>query len=256
MEGPLVPRNVLLVVAYDGTAYSGWQVQTNAPTVQGEIEARLRRMTGLLCRLRGAGRTDAGVHAVGQVATFRTYSAIRQRALFRGINSLLPDDIAVREVREVPIRYNPRFHNFGKRYRYTLSNSRVPDPAMVARTLQVHRPLDLTAMAEATRLLVGTHDFAAFRAASCERETTVRTIFRCTVTSEPPLVHIDVEGSAFLKNMVRIIAGTLLEVGTGRRPPASLTELLAEGDRRKAGITAPARGLTMMRVFLDERMAR
>lgn len=242
-------RNIRLTIAYRGTAYSGWQIQPTAPTVQGEIEARLLQMTGAPCRLRAAGRTDAGVHATGQVANFRTESAIKPGAFHRGLNALLPADIAIQAVEEVGPDYDSRRHNQGKHYRYRIWNRRVPSPRHRETCWHLHRPLALEPMAAAARLLVGTHDFAAFRAASCERETTVRTLFRCTVAAEPPLVRIDVEGTAFLRNMVRIIAGTLVEVGRGQREPSSVAALLADGQRPMAGVTAPPEGLTLVRVF-------
>ena len=244
------PRNILLTVAYQGTRYSGWQIQPNVPTVQGKLERRLEEIAGHPCRVRAAGRTDAGVHALGQLVNFVTTSRVPLRGFLRGLNTLLPDDIGVMAVREVPMAFDSRRDNHGKRYRYTLWNQRLPSPRDTPYYLHIHKPLDLSAMARAGRLLVGTHDFAAFRAANCERETTVRTIFRCTICHEGPLVHIDVEGSAFLKNMVRIITGTLLEVGKGKREPGLITELLESCDRRDAGMTVPPQGLCMMRVFL------
>jgi tRNA pseudouridine38-40 synthase len=243
-------RNIRLVIAYQGTAYAGWQVQPVDPTVQGVIEARLQQMTRQPCRLRAAGRTDAGVHAAGQVANFRTESTIALHAFHRGLNALLPDDIAVLSVEEVPLEFDSRRHNFGKRYRYSIWNQRTPSPELTPRTLHLHRPLDLPTMARAARLLVGAHDFAAFRAANCERKTTVRTLYRVTISDDRPLVHIDVEGTAFLKNMVRIIAGTLLEVGRGDRDWQSVAELLRSRQRPLAGATLPPHGLCLLRVFL------
>lgn len=243
-------RNLRFVIAYQGTAYHGWQIQPSAPTVQGTIEDRLQQMTNRPCRLRAAGRTDAGVHALGQVANLRTNSELSLRSLFRGLNALLPDDISIRSVEEVPIEFDSRRGNQGKHYRYSIWNRREPSPGLVATTYHLHRPLDTLAMAKAAQLLVGIHDFASFRSASCDRETTIRTLYRSTVSCRGGLIQIDVEGTAFLKNMVRIIAGTLIEVGRGQRPPASIPELLQARDRTRAGLTAPALGLCLMRVFL------
>jgi tRNA pseudouridine38-40 synthase len=247
-------RNIRLVIAYRGTAYSGWQIQPNAPTVQGEIERRLEQMTGSPCRLRAAGRTDAGVHAEGQLANFRTESAIAVGAFLRGLNALLPDDIAIRSAEEVDIDFDSRRHNKGKRYRYRIWNERPRSPSVAPAVWHLHRPLDVEAMARAARLLVGTFDFSAFRSATCDCETTIRTIYRCSVAAagpeRPAGLQIDVEGTAFLKNMVRIIAGTLVDVGRGRRDPESIPALLSSGDRTQAGVTAPALGLTLQRVFL------
>jgi tRNA pseudouridine38-40 synthase len=243
-------RNIRLVIAYQGTAYAGWQIQPVDPTVQGVIEARLQQMTQQPCRLRAAGRTDAGVHAAGQLANFRTESTISLRSFHRGLNALLPDDIAILSVEEVPLEFDSRRHNLGKRYRYSIWNQRTPSAELAARTLHLHRPLDLPSMARAARLLVGVHDFIAFRAADCERKTTVRTLYRVTLSDERPLIHIDVDGTAFLKNMVRIIAGTLVEVGRGDRDSQSIAELLRSGRRPQAGVTLPPHGLCLMRVFL------
>jgi tRNA pseudouridine38-40 synthase len=243
-------RNLRLTIAYDGSAYSGWQIQPNAPTVQGAIENRLREMTQTQCRVRAAGRTDAGVHAEEQVASFLTESAISTRGFYRGLNALLPEDIAICSVEEVALDFDARRHNHGKLYRYSIWNNRTPDPQRATSAYHVHRPLDVRPMAEAARHFVGTHDFCAFRAASCERETTIRTLYRCTVARDGPLIRIEIEGTAFLRNMARIIAGTLLEVGKGLRDPGSMVELLRAGDRRHAGITAPAHGLCLARVFL------
>ncbi len=244
------PRNILLTIAYQGTRYSGWQIQPNVPTVQGALERRLEEIAGHACRVRAAGRTDAGVHALGQLANFVTTSRVPMRGFLRGLNTLLPDDIGVVAVDEVPMEFDSRRDNHGKSYRYSLWNQRPPSPRDAPYYLHIHKPLDLLAMSRAGRLLVGTHDFAAFRAANCERETTVRTIFRCTIDHQQPWVHIDVVGSAFLKNMVRIITGTLLQVGQRKRPPEDILQLLERGDRREAGITVPPQGLCMVRVFL------
>lgn len=243
-------RNLRLTIAYDGSAYAGWQIQPNAPTVQGAIEERLRAMTQAPTRLRAAGRTDAGVHAEGQVANFLTESTIPQRGFQRGLNALLPPDLAILAVDEVPLEFDARRCNRGKHYRYAIWNQRTPSPTLRGRSLHLHRPLDLVAMAEAARHLVGTHDFAGFRAADCERLTTVRTLYRVSVSGEGPLVTIDVEGTAFLRNMVRILAGTLLAVGQGDRAPDTIPALLAARDRTAAGVTLPAHGLTLVRVFL------
>jgi tRNA pseudouridine38-40 synthase len=243
-------RNLRFVIAYQGTAYAGWQIQPVAPTVQGVIEERLATMTQRPCRLRAAGRTDAGVHARGQLANLLTESTLSTRTFFRGLNGLLPPDIAVLSVEEVPLDFDSRRNNHGKHYRYSVWNQRPPSPAHQDTTYHLHRALDVGAMARAGRLLVGTHDFSAFRSASCERKTTVRTLFRCTVSEELPLIHLDVEGTAFLKNMVRIIAGTLIDVGHRGKAPETILDLLRSGDRTAAGVTLPPHGLCLMRVFL------
>lgn len=243
-------RNIRLIVSYDGSAFAGWQMQPGQRTVQGCIEDVLARLTQAPCRLQGAGRTDAGVHAEGQVACFHSDTRLDCYRLLRGLDGLLPADICVRSVEDVDPSFNPRWHNDGKHYRYLIYRPRERDIRHHPRAWHVHGPLDLSRMAAAARQLVGHHDFAAFRAADCQRETTTRTLYRVTVSQRPPLVQLDVEGTAFLKNMVRIIAGTLVQVGKGQLELADIDRLLADGDRREAGVTAPARGLTLQQVFL------
>jgi tRNA pseudouridine38-40 synthase len=251
VEAGTAARNIRLTIAYLGTAYCGWQVQPRSPTVQGAIEEKLLLMTREPVRLRAAGRTDAGVHALGQVANFRTGSSLSTGRILRGLNALLPPDISILSAEEVDPAFDSRRGNRGKHYRYSIWNHPLASPAVGATTLHVHRPLDLPAMARASLSLVGTHDFAAFRAASCDCETTVRTLYRCTVAREGPMVAIDVEGTAFLRNMVRIIAGTLLAIGQGAGQPALVDELLSGGDRTRAGMTLPPHGLCLVRVFVD-----
>lgn len=246
-------RNIKLVIAYLGAAYHGWQFQPDLPTVQGAIEHCLQIMTQGkgTCRLRGAGRTDAGVHARGQVANFFTTSRITALGFFKGINSLLPKDIAILTVEDVPLQFDSRRDNQGKHYRYTIWNAKSPAPTFAAFSYHVYNPLDVDAMAEAARHFIGTHNFASFQSASCERDNPIRTLYRCTVCKENDVIYIDVEGTAFLKNMVRIIAGTLIDVGRGDRSPKSIPELIQAQDRTRAGMTAPAHGLTLAEVFFS-----
>jgi len=244
-------RNIRLTIAYDGTAYHGWQLQPVQPTVQGAIEARLLQLTQRPCRLRGAGRTDAGVHALGQVANFKTDSALPCAALLRGLNGLLPPDIVVRSAEDVAPDFDARRDSAGKHYRYTIHNARALQAPLSGHAWHLRGRLDATAMAVAAWSLVGQHDFAAFRAADCDRLDTRRTLHRASVSSvEGPGLLLDIEGTAFLKNMVRIIAGTLVEIGRGRMSPAIIAELLRDGDRRRAGPTAPAHGLALVKVHL------
>lgn len=244
-------RNIRLTIAYDGSAYHGWQVQPEARTVQGTIERALAQLTQGRCRLRAAGRTDAGVHAEGQIANFHTETQLSCERLRRGANALTPSDIDVLMAEDVALGFDSRRDVIGKHYRYALVNGPRLPPLARGRFHHIRKPLDVPAMAAAARRLVGTHDFAAFRAADCERKTTRRTLFRCSVGRvEGGVLHIDVEGTAFLKHMVRVIAGTLIDVGLGRMPVEAMDDLLARGDRREAGLTAPAHGLTLVEVFL------
>lgn len=242
-------RRLRLLIEYDGTDFQGWQRQDNGPSVQATIEDALSTMVGQETRIRGAGRTDAGVHALGQVAHFDTEAHnIPLHGFRRGLNSVLPRTIAIREVVEAAPDFDARFSARGKLYRYQIWNEETRSPRLDRFVWHDRRPLDVARMNEGARLLVGRHDFAAFRAADCERKTTVRTVTRLEVTREGSLVTLEIEADAFLKNMVRIITGTLVEVGRGRRAVESIPALLQSGDRTQGGITAPPQGLTLVRV--------
>ncbi|MBK8482011.1 MAG: tRNA pseudouridine(38-40) synthase TruA [Proteobacteria bacterium] len=244
-------RNIRLTIAYDGSAYHGWQYQPRQPTVQGAIEACLQQLTQQPCRVRAAGRTDAGVHALGQLASFTSETALSCAALRRGLNALLAPDIVIRGVEDVDLTFDARRDNLGKHYRYAIHNARRLEAPLTGHAWHLRHELDATAMARAAWSLVGHHDFSAFRAADCDRLDTHRTISRASIArGDGPELLLDIEGTAFLKNMVRIIAGTLVEVGCGRMPPARIGELLHQGDRRRAGPTAPAHGLTLVKVHL------
>jgi tRNA pseudouridine38-40 synthase len=247
-----VQRSVHLKVAYDGTAYSGWQIQPRDPTVQGRLMEAVAEMEGQPTKVYGAGRTDAGVHARGQGASFTTGSTIPTKGYLLGLNALLPDDIAVLEVTDLEVDFHARFSARGKHYRYSIWNAPTRQPLATRFAWHRWKPLDHEAMARAGRYLVGEHDFNAFRAADCERENAVRTLWRVEVTPQPNLLCIDVEGTAFLKYMVRTIVGTLVEVGLSKHPPDWIAEVLASGDRRQAGPTAPPQGLCLEHVYYPE----
>ena len=247
-------RHIRLVVEYDGTGLCGWQRQANGPTVQGHLEAALARLLQHEVAVAGASRTDAGVHARGQVASFRTERPIPLHGVRRGLNSMLPDEIAVVEATEVGDDFHPRFSATGKHYRYLVHTRNERSPRWRARAWHHPEPLDVAAMREAATSLIGEHDFSAFRAAGCTAKSTIRRIDEVTVSSlaeEPAVLAIDVRGNAFLRNMVRILAGTLVEVGERRRPVGQLAEILAGKDRTRAGITAPAHGLELVAVRYD-----
>jgi tRNA pseudouridine38-40 synthase len=249
-------RHIRLVVEYDGTDLSGWQRQDNAPTVQQHLEEALARLLTHEVTVVGASRTDAGVHARGQVASFRTDRAIPLHGIRRGLNSLLPPTIAVRDAAEVDDGFHARFSASGKHYRYTILARPDRSPRWRDRAWHVPERLALPAMIEASRALLGEHDFSAFRAAGCTAKTTSRRLDAIGVTRREELVWVDVQGNAFLRNMVRIIAGTLAEVGTGARPPGQVAEILASKDRTRAGITAPAHGLELWEVRYGDRATR
>ncbi len=244
----------MVLLAYDGTDLHGWQYQENARSVQGELIAALARMAPDAIRLRASGRTDAGVHAEALPVTFQTRAAIPSRGLLRGLNSLLPEDIAVRAVREMPHGFDARSEARGKRYHYDLWSSEWPNPLRRRTSWWLRGAFpDTVAMARAAELLVGNHDFAAFRSAQCDSPTTRRRLKRVEVNTQAPhLIRIVVEGDAFLQHMVRIIVGTLVDVGRGRKSPAQVSRILASGDRVLAGQTAPAQGLTLEKVFFAE----
>jgi tRNA pseudouridine38-40 synthase len=236
-------------VEYDGTDFSGWQRQREERTVQAVLEDTIRQMTGESVFVRGAGRTDAGVHADGQVATFDLEVNIPPHGLLRGLNSALPPDVALVDVAEVPADFDARFSARGKVYRYTIWNHFVRSPLRARRAWHVREPLDAEAMRAAAAALVGDHDFRAFRASDCERRTTRRIVRAIGVDRQGALMTIDVEATAFLKNMVRILVGTLVDVGRGRIEPDAVTRMLETGDRAAGGMTAPACGLTLLRVI-------
>jgi tRNA pseudouridine38-40 synthase len=250
-------RTIRLTIQYDGTGYVGWQVQPNGISIQQVLEEALARMLQEPVRLMSSGRTDAGVHARGMVAAFTTTRSIPLRAFSDGLNSLLPPDIAVQEAREAPAGFNPRFEAIGKHYRYTLCNAprRSPLNRLYAWHLRAH--LDLAAMVRAAALFVGEHDFASFRTAGCAAKTTVRRMDSFAVYRHGSCIIFDVKGSGFLRNMVRLMVGTLVEVGRGRMTPEDVALCLAEPGR-EAGPTAPARGLCLEEVYYEpgEEMGR
>ena len=244
-----MPRTIKLVIEYDGTGYGGWQRQTNAPSVQAAIEDRLREMTREPALfLRGAGRTDAGVHALGQVASFRTEARIPAEGFRKGVTALLPRDIAVVAAEEMDEAFDARFSARGKLYRYRILSAPSRAPLRDRFVWHVQKALDLERMRAAARHLVGRLDFAAFRASDCERRTTVRTLDRLDIFAHADEIVIEVEGDAFLKNMVRILAGTLSAVGRGEVSPDEVARIRDTRDRTQAGMTAPARGLTLVHV--------
>jgi tRNA pseudouridine38-40 synthase len=247
-------RHIRLIVEYDGRELCGWQRQANGPTVQSHLEDALAQILTTPTPVAGASRTDAGVHARGQVASFRTTRAIPVHGIRRGLNSLLPDAIAVRDAAEVGDDFHPRFSATGKHYRYLVWASPERTPRWRHRAWHRAERLEVEEMAVAARVMCGEHDFAGFRAAGCSAKTTRRTISGIDLTfPEPDLLAIDVRGNAFLRNMVRIMVGTLVEVGQGRRTPTQVAEILETGVREHAGVTAPAHGLELMEVRYDGR---
>lgn len=251
-------RGVLLTVAYDGGPFAGFAIQPNQRTIAGELLGALRAVDPLVRDLRGASRTDAGVHARGQRVAFDTEASLPARGWALAISRHLPKEIAVRRAAFVAEGFSPRFGNLGKRYRYTILRDLVRDPFLDGRVWRAPALDTAEALARAAReaeSALGTHDFAAFRSAADEREKTVRTLRSLTVTvdpADPRLVRIDVEGDAFLHNMVRILVGTLYDVARGHRELGTIARALSSGDRRDAGITAPGEGLCLEEVLLAD----
>jgi tRNA pseudouridine38-40 synthase len=237
----------MAVIEYDGTDYLGFQLQAQGPTVQGEIERALAAVAQEEVRIIGAGRTDAGVHARGQVIAFSTAWRHPVEDLRRALNAVLSKDIAVRELRHVAKGFHPRFDAVNREYRYTVFNQPLRSP--LARRFAYHfpRPLDVATMNEAAGTLMGTHDFASFGQAP-QGDNTVREVYRAQWTSKEPFVYFDIVANAFLYRMVRRLVGTLLLVGTGELSPDEFEEILQSTDRDRAGQAVPAHGLCLMKV--------
>jgi tRNA pseudouridine38-40 synthase len=271
-------RTFKIIVSYDGTDYSGFQRQANARSVQAELEAALQPIEGRSVTVAGAGRTDAGVHALGQVASFKLASAIAAGDLMQALNARLPEDVRVLSAEEAEARFHAQFSARGKFYRYRVSNTRVMSPFQRRYAWHISRELNLGAMRQGARELLGEHDFSCFQAAATGRaqlklrptaderptagqpakgaRTSRRTITQAVWTEEPlagggRLLTFEIGGTGFLKYMVRAIIGTLVEVGDGRRTPESIPDLLLSGHRSAAGPTAPAVGLYLVRVDYD-----
>jgi len=243
---------VLLTIAYDGTNYSGWQTQPNGLAVQQVVEEALKQLLGEEVQLRSSGRTDAGVHARAMPAAFSTNRTLPLQAYINGVNRFLPVDIAVQSARFVADGFKPITAAYAKQYRYTILNSTIRSPLDRLYRWQVRETLDLEVMKQAAAYFHGTHDFAAFRASNCVARTTIRRIDSVNISQEESTICIDVIGGGFLKYMVRVMAGTLVEIGRGRFQPEHVSWLLQHPDRKMAGVTAPACGLCLIEVFYPE----
>ncbi len=240
-------RNIKLTIAYHGTAYHGWQIQAyGLPTVQGTIKAAIERVVRHPVNLNGTSRTDAGVHADGQVANFFTDRDLPPERLRLAINSRCPPDICILQACEVPEDFHAGFSAKSKLYRYRVWNSLDRPVHLVDQCYHCWRELDLAKMTQAADILIGRHDFAAFASSSDRKGPTVRQLFRCEIYRRPPDLFFDIEGDGFLYNMVRNIVGTLLEIGRGHWQPDRITQILASRDRTQAGPTSSAAGLTLV----------
>ena len=246
--------NYRLTVQYDGTRYLGWQKlgqpgsEQYGRTIQGKLEAIFAKMTGEAVEVNGSGRTDAGVHAIGQVANFKTHFQTTAEEVLRYVNQYLPEDIAVTEVREAPERFHARLNAKAKIYRYTIRNSAAPDPFRQRFEYRYEGALDEVAMKEAAILLCGTHDFRNFCSSRRTKKSTVRTVYSIDVERHGDRLDLTFRGNGFLYNMVRILVGTLIEVGRSERSPEDIPGLFEAEARAEVGYTAPAKGLTLLEV--------
>ena len=244
-------RNVKLLIEYDGTNYKGWQIQKNANTIQEELMKAIYKITGENVDINGSARTDAGVHAKGQVANFMTSSQIAEHRFADAINSALPEDIVIKSSCEVPKNFHSRFCAKGKRYSYTIHNSMYPKA--IGRNYAYHTrygdKLDINKMMEASHYFIGTHDFAGFMSAGSNVKDTVRTIYSINIHHDKDMIIIDYHGNGFLYNMVRIITGTLIYCGLSKIEMIHMGEIINSKDRKRAGATVPAKGLCLEEVF-------
>jgi tRNA pseudouridine38-40 synthase len=243
-------QNFKLVIEYDGTAYHGWQRQKESPTIQGTIEAALATITGTGVTLIGSGRTDAGVHALGQVANFKVESTLTADVFMRALNSLLPSDIVIKACEEVARAFHARYDALSKVYDYRILNRALPSALFRKHAWHIRKDLDVRAMREAMACLKGRHDFSAFEAAGSPRADSVRTgmDLRLAWEKESDYLVFTMEADGFLRFMVRNVLGTLVEVGLGKMSPERFKDVLASRDRAQAGMTAPAHGLTLREV--------
>lgn len=241
-------KRVRLIVSYDGTNYCGWQTQNNGIAVQNVINQHLSELLCEPIETIGASRTDAGVHALGNVAVFDTNHRMPADKISFAMNARLPEDIRIEKSEEVEKDFHPRYCQSVKTYEYRILNRKMPIPTERFYSYHCYVPLDVEKMNEAASYLVGEHDFQSFCGAGAQVKTTVRQVLSADVQKVGDLVTIRIKGKGFLYNMVRIIAGTLMDVGRGSYPPEYMKDILAACDRKTAGPTAPARGLTLMEV--------
>ncbi|HEX9297931.1 MAG TPA: tRNA pseudouridine(38-40) synthase TruA [Polyangiaceae bacterium] len=238
--------SILLTVAYDGRPFSGWAKQEGARTVSGELLGAIQAMDPSVTELRGASRTDAGVHARGQLAAFDPHRDIAVKGWALGLSAHLPAEISIRQAARVPGGSDPRSHTVRKHYRYLILRDALRDPFWEGRALRFSHPLDIHALRKEAASIIGTHDFAAFRSSSDERTHTVRTMEDVRIdhlAGDARVLAVDIVGNAFMHNMVRIIVGSLLDIARGRLPAGTMTKALAGGTRGELGMTAPAHGL-------------
>lgn len=241
-------RNIKLTIRYDGTHYAGWQSQKNGRAIQDVIQDAISKIIGERNHLTGSGRTDAGVHALAQIANFKTRSKIPLKNLQMALNTALPKDIVIYNVEEAGPKFDAQRSAKSKLYRYVIMNSNFLDPFLRRYAAKCFYLLDIKRMRQAAKYLVGRHDFRSFQAAGGVERNAVRTIKHITIEKDGDMIYIDIEANGFLYNMVRNIAGTLVEVGRGKFSVESVEEILRKKDRRCSGPTMPAKGLRLVRV--------
>ena len=243
-------RNYLLTIEYDGTGYHGWQRQKSDPSVQGEIEKALEKMTRQKTVVNGSGRTDAGVHALAQTANFKSAAGLAEEAFQMGLNSLLKDDIVIRDCRVVADDFHARYDAKGKIYQYFILNSRIPSAVCRNYVWHIRKTLDFYAMQRAADHLLGEHDFKAFEGSGSPRSSTVRRVARAEMTrASSENICFTIEANGFLRYMVRNIVGTLVDVGLSKTTPEDFKTILESDDRSRAGATAPPQGLFLVEVL-------
>ena len=241
-------RNFKLTIEYDGSAYHGWQRQADEASVQSEVEKALAVMTGQKIVVTGSGRTDAGVHALGQCANFRCDTHLTPAIFHKGLNALLPQDIVIISCERAEIAFHARYDVKTKRYRYCILNRPIASALRCRYAWHIRKALDLFAMSDAGDYLVGEHDFKAFQGEGSPVRSTVRQVFSFSIDKEKDVITIEIEGNGFLRFMVRNIVGTLVSVGTGKISAEDFKRILSSKDRSMAGITAPPQGLFLVRV--------
>lgn len=241
-------QKIKVIIAYDGTNYCGWQKQKDFNTIEGELLKACEALRWESPIIVGASRTDAGVHALGQTATIEVDTRIPVDRIPRALNAHLPDDIIVQEAEIVDEDFNPRFDPIDKTYRYQIHNAKMPLPQYLRYAHYVRKPLDIEKMREGAAYIIGEHDFIAFSSAGGSSKTTVRTVYSCDVIQSSDLINIEITGNAFLYNMVRKIAATLIDVGLGELEPIDVQRILESKDRAKSSPKAPAKGLTLVKI--------
>jgi tRNA pseudouridine38-40 synthase len=248
-------RFLKITLAYDGTEYCGWQVQPNGMSIQQILQSAWHKITAERTNIVASGRTDAGVHAIGQVCSVRTESTLDNQTILRALNANIPYDIVVRRIDDAPEGFHAIRDAIGKRYRYSIQFGDLPDPFARKYCWYIPQQLDVDAMRQASQYMIGKHDFASFQAAGSDRATTVRNIFDLQLINQgralTPQLDVEIEADGFLYNMVRNIVGTLVEIGKGKHPPQWITDVLNSCDRTVAGPTAPPQGLFLLKVWYE-----